>query len=200
MIYGYARVSTRGQEMHGNSLDEQRAELEKAGCPSKNIIVEQYTGKTTNRPKFSSLVDTMQAGDTLIVTKLDRFARNVREGCEVAQRILDKGAALNVLNMGTMNNATPQGKLMFHIFLAFAEFERSMIITRTQEGKAQARLKYGKDFKEGRPKKYTKEQRAHAINLLMAGNSYTKVAGVTGISKSTLVRDMRKYKAEHVKE
>ncbi len=78
MIYGYARVSTQSQ-LRGNSLEEQRSELQLNGCEA--IVEEQYTGSTTFRPKFESLInDQLKAGDTLVVCKLDRFARNVTEG------------------------------------------------------------------------------------------------------------------------
>ena len=87
VIYGYARVSAKAQ-LKGNSLEEQRIELERSGC--EVIIEEQYTGKTTSRPKFEELVtNQLQHGDTLIVTKLDRFARNVTEGISTIRYLFD---------------------------------------------------------------------------------------------------------------
>ena len=129
----------------------------------------------------------MQTGDTLIVTKLDRMARSVREGLELIESLASRGITVNVLNMGVLDDSA-SGKLMRNIFLAFAEFERDMIITRTQEGKAVAKTKPG--FREGRPKKNTPEQLRHAVELLQ-NHSYKQVESMTKISKSTLQRAKR---------
>ena len=88
--------------------------------------------------------------------------------------------------------------LMLHVMLAFAEFERDMIVERTQSGKAVARAN-GKRV-NGRPKKFKPEQIEHAMQLLAAGNSYTQVEQMTGISKSTLVRETRSRKAEALED
>ena len=78
MIYGYARVSTATQGRDGNSLEDQVAALEKYGC--QKIVKEAFTGKTMDRPKFLNLLEVLQEGDTLVVCKLDRFARTAIEG------------------------------------------------------------------------------------------------------------------------
>lgn len=191
MVYGYARVSTTGQATNGNSLEEQEQALREQGCDE--IIVEQYTGTKTERPKFSELLEKLQRGDTLKVTKLDRFARNTEDGGRVIKELLSKGVKVHILNMGVIDDS-PVGRVIYHVFLTFAEFERDMIVERTQAGKAVARTKAG--FKEGRPEVYSKEQKSLAVNLLLQGNSYTKVSAMTGLSKSTLTRAMRKYKAK----
>ena len=95
----------------------------------------------------------MQSDDTLKVTKLDRIARSATQGIELTQSLLDKGITVHVLNMGVMDN-TPTGKLVRNVMLAFAEFERNMIVERTAEGKAIA--KQNPDFREGRPPKYSR--------------------------------------------
>lgn len=189
MIYGYARVSTVKQ-IAGNSLEEQEAILKAEGC--QEIIVEQYTGKTTDRPKLQELISRMKANDTLIVTKLDRLARTVQEGSKLIQDLIDRDITVIIKNMGTISNK-PMDKLMLNILLSFAEFERSMIIERTQAGKEIARTKDG--FKDGRPAKYTKHQLEHAMKLLEDGNSYTQVERMTTISKSTLIRYKRQQQA-----
>ena len=105
------------------------------------------------------------------------------------QSLLEGGVSVHVLNMGLIDQS-PTGKLILHIMLAFAEFERDMIVERISEGKAIAKANaeaQGKKFYEGRPKKFSKEQRDHAIKLLKE-HSYTEVARMTGISKSTLIR------------
>ena len=180
MIYGYARVSTAGQAASGNSLADQQKQLTKAGC--QEIIVEQYTGSTTHRPDFSQLLDKLQPDDTLTVTKLDRIARNAGEGINLINDLMDKGIKVHILNMGLLDS-TPTGKLIANIMLAFAQFERDMIIERTQAGKAIAKQKA--DFVDGRPR-IPASQTDHALELLEEGLSYKQVARKTGISISTL--------------
>ncbi len=186
--YGYARVSTVKQ-IAGNSLEEQEAILKDKGC--QEVIVEQYTGKTTDRPRLKELVSRLQPGDTLVVTKLDRLARTVQEGSVLIQSLIAKDITVIIDNMGTISSK-PMDKLMLNVLLAFAEFERDMIIERTQAGKALARTKEG--FKDGRPKKFSRSQIEHALTLL-SSYSYTQVEQMTGISKSTLIRANRERKA-----
>lgn len=189
MIYGYARVSTAGQATSGNSLADQQEQLLKAGC--QEIVVEQYTGSTTHRPVLSQLLDKLQPDDTLAVTKLDRIARNAGEGINLINDLMDKGIRVHILNMGLLDN-TPTGKLIANIMLAFAQFERDMIIERTQAGKAIARQKNG--FVDGRPR-IQKSRTEHALGLLESGMSYKQVAEVTGISISTLARRIKEKRA-----
>lgn len=181
MIYGYARVSTRKQ-LHGNSLEEQINALKAEGC--EEIIQEQYTGTTTERPQFDALVNKLQPGDKVIVTKLDRLARNVVEGIEVVRKMFALDVKVHVLNIGLLEN-TAMGNFFLTTLLAVAELERNMIIERTQAGKEIARTKNG--FKDGRPNKYTKHQLDHALALLK-DHSYNEVERMTMISKSTLIR------------
>ncbi|QEA58163.1 recombinase family protein (plasmid) [Weissella hellenica] len=131
MKYGYARVSTTEQK-----LENQIEHLKNSGA--EIIYQEKFTGTTTKRPEFNKLLNELKANDTLIVTKLDRFARNTREALDIIQKLFDQGIKVQILNMGTIDN-TPTGNLIFTIFSAFAQFERDMIVTRTQEGKAYAK-------------------------------------------------------------
>lgn len=186
MIYGYARVSTVAQCRNGNSLEEQTEALTAYGCDK--IITEAYTGKTTERPQLNELLQLLCAGDTLVVTKLDRFARTVIEGVLTVRMLFERGVKVHILNIGLIEN-TLTGNLILTVFLAFAEFERGMIIERTQAGKALARTQAG--YHEGRPRKYTPAQINHALELLSSGNSYRQVEAMTGMSKSTLIRAKR---------
>ena len=147
MIYGYMRVSTAAQSK-GNSLEEQERLLRKNGATE--LYQDAFTGTRTDRPNFTILLNKLQEGDTLVITKLDRFARNTAEGLNVIQHLLERGVKVNILNMGTIDT-TPTGKLILTVMLAFAEFERDMIVQRTTEGKAIARTK--DNFVEGRPPK-----------------------------------------------
>ena len=182
MIYGYARVSTKGQAKDGNSLEAQEKALRESGA--NEIYVDAFTGTKTDRPEFDKLMNKIQKGDTLIVTKLDRFARSMSQGSELVSDLIERGIKVYILNIGVMDN-TPSSKLIRNVFFAFAEFERDMIVERTMEGKAIA--KQNPDFREGRPKKYSRKQIEHALELL-DNNSYKQVEDLTGISKSTLIR------------
>lgn len=187
-IIGYARVSTKGQARHGNSLEEQIQALKNAGCTI--IYKDVFTGKRDDRPEFKKLIEELQPGDTLVVTKLDRFARSLNHGNNIINKLIEKGVKVNILNIGLLDN-TPASKLIRSIFLAFSEFERDMIIERTQEGKAIAKTK--PDFREGRPKKFTETQIEYALSLLQ-NHSYKEVEKMTKISKSTLIREKKKRK------
>lgn len=190
MIYGYCRVSTKGQAKDGNSLEAQENALREAGA--EVIYSEAFTGTKKDRPELTKLLEALQAGDTLVVTKLDRVARSASQGMDLVDELLNKGITVNILNMGTLDN-TPTGKLIKNIFLCFAEFERDMIVERTQEGKAVARERAkaeGKDFREGRPKIHKRGAIDHALDLLV-DHSYSQVVEMTGISKSTLARAKR---------
>ena len=186
MKYGYARVSTRHQDLEG-----QLRQLEEEHCDK--IFFEKITGTKSDRPEFQKLLQTIQTGDTLVVTKLDRFARSTQDALNTIKYLFEKGIRINVLNLGVIEN-TSTGRLIFTIFSAFADFERDLIVERTQEGKAIAKQKPG--FKEGRPKKFSKQQLALAMQLLET-HSYSEVEKMTGISKSTLTRHKRKLNIEN---
>ncbi|CAM3160278.1 MULTISPECIES: recombinase family protein [Sporolactobacillus] len=180
MKYGYARVSTVQQD-----LKAQLQTLEKEGC--EKIYSEKFTGTKTDRPEFKKLLSMLKDGDTLVITKLDRFARSTGDAIKTIKTLFEKGVKVHVLNMGIIEN-TSTGRLIFNIMSSFAEFERDMIVERTQEGKAIAKQRG--DFREGRPKKYSKKQIEHALGLL-DNRSYKEVENMTGISKSTLIREKR---------
>lgn len=148
MIYGYARVSTKGQARDGNSLEAQTAALREAGA--EKIYHDSFTGKKIDRPEFNKLRNRLLPGDKLMVTKLDRFARSAADGIRLIESLIEKEVTVHVLNIGIMDN-TPTGRLIRNIMLSFAEFERDMIVERTQEGKAIAREKGIRV--DGRPEK-----------------------------------------------
>lgn len=188
MIYGYARVSTKGQAKDGNGLDVQKAALEAAGA--EEIYEEAFTGTKKDRPVLNKLLNELQQGDTLVVTKLDRIARSASQGAELVKGLLEKGVTVRILNMGILDD-TPAGKLVTTVMFAFAEFERDMIVERTQEGKAIARM--NPNFREGRPRKFSPIQIQHALSLL-EDNSYKQVEAMTGISIPTLSRARRQQR------
>lgn len=192
MIYGYARVSTATQSRDGNSLEEQEKALTAYGC--QEIITEAFSGKTMERPQFQALLDKLEKDDTLVATKLDRFSRTAIEGVQTVRELFERGVKVHILNMGLVEDSNI-GRLILTIMLAFAEYEREMIVERTQTGKAIA--KQNPNFKEGRPKKFSSIQIAHALQLLDEGNSYKQVEAITNISRSTLVRAKRERKKDN---
>ena len=185
MKYGYIRVSTRQQKNKGNSLEAQTEAVKAAGA--EIVYTDTHTRKTLDRPELQQLLSVLTPGDTLIVTKLDRFAGSIAKATELITELIDRGIVVHVLNMGILSNDSTN-VLMRNVLLAFAQFERDLIVERTQEGKAIARQREG--FREGRPRKYHKEQIEHALGLLQ-DHSYKQVERMTGISKSTLIRAKR---------
>ena len=191
-VIGYARVSTRNQ-LDGNSLEQQLGLITNR-YPTA-IVYEESKSSMKERKVFKKVIEALNEGDTLVVTTLDRFCRTVKEGLEIIDLL--KGVRIHILNMGLIED-TPMGRLIVTNLLAFAEFERSMIVERTQTGKAIAKTKEG--WKEGRPKLYTNEQLDNALSMLTVngGNrSYKEVERLLGISKSTLIRENSKRKFEN---
>lgn len=192
-IIGYARVSTKSQAKEGNSLEQQKEEILNK-YNTAEVFSESYTGTKTDRPIFNKIINELQEGDTLVVTKLDRLARNTVEGIQVIENLFNKSVSVHVLNVGLLENTT-MGKFFLTTLLAVAEMERNTIIERTQAGKEIAKAKEG--FKEGRPKKFTSKQLDHALSMLSINGgsySYSEVEEITNISKSTLTREWRKRK------
>ncbi len=179
--YGYARVSGMTQD-----LTDQVAALEAQGCSV--VYREKYTGTKKERPKFMNVLEILAEGDTLVVTKLDRFARSAEDGITLIKSLLKRGVSVHILNMGVVED-TPIGCLLLTVMSGFAELERDLIVERLTEGKAIAKQREG--YQEGRPNKYTKAQMAHAMTLLET-HSYTEVERITTISKTTLTRHKRK--------
>ena len=192
MKYGYIRVSTAKQANDGNSLEAQENQLLENGIPKENIFKDVYTGVKADRPNFTKLLKILKDGDTLVVTKLDRFARSMIEGSKIVNELIEKGVKVHVLNIGMMDN-TPNSRLIRNIFFSFAEFERDMIVERTQSGKEIA--KQDPDFRDGRPKKYTKKQLEYAKQLkLEEKKTYKQIQLLLGISKATLCRYLAETK------
>ncbi len=180
MIYGYARVSTKGQDKYGNGLEVQEKQLRDNGADM--IFRESFTGTKKHRPELDKLLGVVKEGDTVVVTKLDRIARSTRDGLDIIDELLSKGVTINILNMGKFDTS-PAGKLMRTVFLAFAEFERDMIIQRTEEGKAVCRE--NPEWREGRKalevpdfQKFLKKQKDGQMTV-------GECCAALGISRST---------------
>lgn len=189
MVYGYARVSSIGQ-IDGNSFEDQE-ELIKSNYPDAEIHLEQGSG-AKERKVLNEIMDKAVSGDTIVVTKLDRFCRSTALGLEYIERMRAKGVKIHILNMGLIEN-TPIGKLISTNLLAFAEFERAMILERTQSGKAIARQKEG--YQEGRPKTVNIPEE---VKQKVDSGEMTVAAACRelGISRSTWYNEMRATRTE----
>lgn len=189
MKYGYARVSTKHQD-----LELQIEKLKEKGCSL--IYSEKFTGTKCSRPELNKLLDKIKEGDTLVVCKLDRLARNVKEGIELIELLFKRNVKVDVLNLGLLENTTV-GRFYLQLLLAVAEMERNMIIERISEGLEKARKR--DDFVCGRPKKFSREHINFALSLR---DTYTfkEIESKTGISMSTLKREARDKKIEELKK
>ena len=186
MIYGYARVSTQGQ-----NLESQLTELKKAGA--EEIYKDKASGMSLNRDGLKDLLSQLTEGDTLIVTKMDRIARNVREGIDLISQLNEKGIKLHVLNMGVFDGS-PTSKLITNILLSVADWEREMLLERQRAGIEEAKKR---GAYKGRAKKYTSKNASlvHALELYdnREANKMTmnKIAEATQISRATLYRAIK---------
>lgn len=152
MKIGYARISTRDQD-----LSLQIDALKKSGC--RRIFQEKMTGSTKDRPELQKMIEQLRKGDTIVIWKLDRLGRSLKDLVQLVNEIQTKGAGLQSLG-DHLDTVTPQGKLTFHLFAALAEFERDIIRERTNAGLAAARAR---GRKGGRPKGLSKKAQHTAI-------------------------------------
>jgi DNA invertase Pin-like site-specific DNA recombinase len=181
MKIGYARVSTPDQ-----NLDLQQDALSAAGC--EKIIVDQITGSVAARPGLEKIKELLREGDTLVVWRLDRLGRSLRDLIDWVQYLEVQGVALQSLHE-MIDTRTPTGKLTFHLFGALAEFERHLIQERTQAGLAAARAR-GRIG--GRPTALDADQQQLAVDLYNEKKmSVQKLCDMMGISKPTLYSYVR---------
>src|ERR1700751_3261831 len=177
MLIGYARVSTVDQ-----NLALQRDALTEAGCAK--IFTEQMSGAVTDLPALHDALEFARSGDTLIVWKLDRLARSMKQLIETVENLRVRGIGFRSLTEA-LDTTTAQGRLVFHMFGALAEFERSLIRERTQAGLAAAR-RLGR--KGGRPPKLTEDIEAAKAMLANPDIGVTQIAHRLGVSPATLYR------------
>lgn len=177
-IYGYARVSSDGQ-----TLAHQDAELRKAG--SVKVFAEKVSGARSDRAELAKLLKRLGAGDTVIVTRLDRLARSTKDLLNILDTISKAGAKFKSLADPWADTTTPQGELLVTILGGFATFERHLIRARTDEGRKHARAK-GVAF--GRPHKLNPQQRKEALERLGKGDSLVDVARTFAVDPTTIGR------------
>lgn len=165
--------------------------LKEHGCD--RVYKEKLSGRTTDRPQFQAVLNALQTGDTLVVTKLDRFARSTKDALTIIDQLNERGVSLVVLNMGGMavDTSTAIGKLMITMLSGIAEFEADMIRERQLEGIAEAKQR---GVYKGRPKTYGESHKGleHALELFDArsnnGMTVDQIAEITQISRATLYR------------
>ncbi|MFJ7976665.1 recombinase family protein [Peribacillus sp. NPDC096379] len=190
MKYGYGRVSSAGQ-----NLTSQIKQLQETGCDT--IFKEKVSGrKKEDREQFNLLLETVQEGDKIVVTKLDRFARSTKDALNTIEYLNNKGVSLMVLNMGgdKVDTGTAIGKLMITVLSGIAEFEADMIKERQLEGIEEAKKR---GVYKGRPKKYTERNTGlqHALNLFHNRDinkmTVKEIEEITKISRATLYRAVK---------
>ena len=194
MVYGYCRVSTKGQASDGNSLEAQEKEI-LAKYENAIVYKEAYTGTTTDRPVFKEIVSKLKQNDMLVVAKLDRLARNTVEGIEIVKEIFKKKASVHVLNVGLLED-TAMGQFFLTTLLAVAELERNQIVERTQTGKAIAKQN-NPNFKEGRPKTDDKLIKL-VVELSKNNHTIKEIVEITNLSRSTVMRIRKEYLADEL--
>jgi DNA invertase Pin-like site-specific DNA recombinase len=175
---GYGRVSTEHQ-----SEDQQKAQLEAAGCTE--VITETISSGRKERPGLARVLQELQPGDTLVVCKLDRMARSLRELLNISADLETRGVNLRVLDQA-IDTSTPAGRLLYQVLGSVAEFERSLAIERTRES-VEHRRRTGGNL-GGRHKSYTAEQHRLGLRLKAEGESVSGVARALGISRATAGR------------
>jgi len=176
--FGYARVSTRDQDLAG-----QLAELKAAGCG--NIFKEKASGAKTDRPELAKAIRRLEAGDVLVVTRLDRLARSTRDLLNILDAVGQAGAGFKSLKDTWADTTTPHGRLMLTVLGGLAEFERELIRARTDDGRKRAKAR---GVKFGRPVKLTAHQRQEATQRLSNGEAQADVARSFNVSQATISR------------
>ncbi len=169
--YGYARVSTKD------------AQLQAAGCA--NIYAETVSGARTDRPELGKVLKRLEAGDVLVVTRLDRLARSTRDLLNILDVIGKAGASFKSLGDTWADTTTPHGRLMLTVLGGLAEFERELILARTDDGRKRAKAR---GVKFGRPPTLTAHQRQEAIQQLAEGATQADLARTYGVSQATISR------------
>jgi DNA invertase Pin-like site-specific DNA recombinase len=180
-IFGYACVATDGQ-----SLDIQLEALHAAGCETENIFREKHTGAHADRPQLNRLLAAIEAGDVLVVSRLDRVARSTRDLLNILDWLARRGAAFRSLGDVWADTTTSPGRLMSIVLGGLAEFERELIRLRTGEGRARAKER---GVHLGRPPKLTHAQRREALQALASGAAtQADLKRRFHVSKSTISR------------
>jgi len=189
-LIGYARVSTRPQ-----ATERQQADLIAAGVRRDDLYLDHgVSGARASRPQFDRALDALEAGDTLVITTLDRLGRSTQNMLDLAQQLRDRGAGLRVLNLGggDVDTSTPMGSMLFTIMAALAQMEHDIKRERIVDSISKRR-EAGKAL-GGRPRRVTDSQIQNAVRLVEAGEPAAQVARDLGMSRATFYRRSRALK------
>ena len=184
MKIGYARVSTTGQ-----NLDGQTDLLTRAGC--ERIYSEKISGVKKERPQLDRMMDSLRSGDTVIITELTRLGRSVKELLSIIEKIHEAGASIKSLRETWLDTTTPQGNLLFTIFAGLSQFERDLIRQRTKSGLEAARAR---GRKGGRPKVSSGKVETALKMYDSKLHTIEEITVATGISRATLYRAIEERK------
>lgn len=183
-VFAYCRVSTTDQTTQNQSI-----EIKAAGftIAAQRLIEESISGSVAakERPGFTKLIDRMESGDILVVTKLDRLGRNAMDVRATVEQLASLGVRVHCLALGGVDLTSPAGKMTMQVISAVAEFERDLLIERTQSGINRAKAA-GKQF--GRPPALTRSERAAVIERLAAGTSVSELAREFKTTRQTIMR------------
>jgi DNA invertase Pin-like site-specific DNA recombinase len=175
-VYGYARVSSDGQ-----SVAAQVAELTKAGCAK--VYSETASGAKSDRQQLAKVMKALQAGDVLMVTRLDRLARSTRDLLNILHSLGERQVGFKSIGDAWADTTTPHGRLMVTVLAGLAEFERELIRARTGEGRARA---IARGVRFGRPPKLSSFQKQEAFERLQRGEVQADIARSYGVSQATI--------------
>jgi DNA invertase Pin-like site-specific DNA recombinase len=178
MIIGYARVSTQDQD-----LSSQLEQLKAAGA--EKIFREKISGARSDRPELAKLIRSLQPGDIVLVTRLDRLARSTRDLLNVLDSVAKAAAAFRSLADTWADTTTPHGRLMLTVLGGLAEFERELIKSRTGEGRRRAKAT---GVKFGRPRLLTAHQQTEILKRRETGEPLTVLAASYRCSTKTIMR------------
>jgi len=185
---GYARVSTGLQ-----NLDLQEDSLTSEGC--KKIFTDKMSGAKSKRPGLESAMEFAREGDTIVVWRLDRLGRNMQDLITIVNQLNDRGVSFYSIQENiTMDKSSSTGQLLFHLFAAFAEFERNLILERSAAGReaARARGRFG-----GRPEKLTKQDLDLLKTLVDNGTPIKTIAEKWNVSRTTIYRYLNKMEEDN---
>lgn len=183
-VFAYARVSTADQ-----TVENQVREIEAAGFKVEphRVIAETVSGsvQASARAGFSKLLERLEHGDVLVVTKLDRLGRNAIDVRMTVEMLAARGVKVHCLALGGVDLTSSAGKMTMGVIAAVAEFERDLIVERTQAGLARARAE-GKRM--GRPARLTEAQRQDVTRRIAAGETVSALAREFGVDRSIIIR------------
>lgn len=193
-VFAYCRVSTLDQ-----TTENQRREIEAAGfsIDKRRIVEESISGSVaaSERPGFVRLLDRLEAGDVLVVTKLDRLGRNAMDVRATVERLAALGVRVHCLALGGVDLTSAAGKMTMQVLAAVAEFERDLLIERTQAGISRAKAA-GKAF--GRPSALTPEQQQRAAQRIAAGDAIAAIARDFSTTRQTIMRLRAKQETRQI--